>query len=249
MSANPTTPWEDTFRVRSYEADANGFASPVSICNYIQESAGNHAHHLGFAIDQLMERERTWVLFRLSLRMNAYPRWRDDIVVTTWPAGAHRIYAHRDFLVRDLQGGSLGAAGSIWLLVDLNTRRPLKMPAEIDAMAMKDRPRARSADLEKRLVPPKNPAMERRFIARTSDIDVNRHVNNVRFIDWALEAVPRDVREQKRLVELDAEFLAEGFDGDEVASAAEDCGEGRYAHHISRVSDDKRLAIAMSRWG
>ena len=77
--------------MRAYEADERGRASILTVCNYLQEAAGNHAFHLNLAVDQLLKQDLTWVLARLHVRMNSYPRWRDELAITTWPSGANRL--------------------------------------------------------------------------------------------------------------------------------------------------------------
>lgn len=238
----------EPYRVRSYEADAAGFASPLSICNYLQEAAGNHAFQLGVAIDQLAQRDLTWVLFRLSVRMDRYPRWRDDITVVTWPRGITRLYAFRDFELRDAAGGRLGAASSAWMLVDLKRRRPVRMPQEIGAFAVQDRPRALDIEVDERLAAPDRADAERLFRVRLSDLDMNRHVNNVNYVDWALETAPAEIRERHSLAELDVEFTAEAVMSDDIVAQAGMTGPMEFRHRIARRSDGLTLALARTLW-
>jgi medium-chain acyl-[acyl-carrier-protein] hydrolase len=236
--------WNETVRVRSYEAGADGCASILSICNYLQEAAGNHAFALGVAIDQLAAQNLFWVLSRLRVRMDTYPKWRDEIRITTWPCGVERLFAHRDFEIYGPDGRRLGVATSAWLLLDIQKRRPTRMLDVVRNFAVTDRARAFEGDLGTRLAPPPRADAERVFRVRLSDLDVNRHVNNVNYIEWAVETVPPGAG---TLIDLQVEFLAESLSGDEVISRC--AGEGQiYQHELVRSSDRKTLALVRTEW-
>ncbi len=244
------TPWQEQFTVRAYEADARGVASIQTLCNYVQEIAGNHAFALGLAIDQLMAQGITWVLSRLRVKMDSYPRWRDRLTLTTWPSDANRLYAFRDYEIADTSGARLGAATSAWLLIDLKTRRPIRVPPNVAELPVRDRPRALDDAFSDRLRAPDAPENECRFTVRVSDLDINRHVNLVNYIEWSVESVPAEIRNTRTLRDLLVEFHAEGMFGDEAISQsrAEAGKPGLFAHAVRRSSDGKILALARTEW-
>lgn len=236
--------WSETVRVRSYEAGADGRASILSICNYLQEAAGNHAHALGVAIDQLAAQNLSWVLSRLRVRMDEYPRWREDVRITTWPCGVERLFAHRDFEIHGAGGRLLGVGTSAWLLLDIRRRRPARMLDVVKDFAVTDRARAFPEEPATTLSPPPRADSERVFRVRLSDLDVNRHVNNVNYIEWAVETVPPSAGS---VANLQVEFLAESVGGDEVISRCAGAN-GIYEHELIRASDRKTLALVRTEW-
>ena len=80
----PPAVWEETFRTRAYEVDAGGAASPLTLCNWLQEAAGNHANALGWSVDALAPKGLTWVLSRLHLEIGRLPAWKEVVRVATW---------------------------------------------------------------------------------------------------------------------------------------------------------------------
>lgn len=241
---SPTRIWDETFRVRSYEAGANRCASILSISNYLQEAAGNHAFVLGVAIDQLMMQNLSWVLSRLRVHMDVYPKWRDEVRITTWPCGVERLFAYRDFEIHGADGRRLGEATSAWLLLNVQKRRPARMIESVHDFAVLDRPRSFEDGLGERLAPLPHAEIERAFRVRLSDLDVNHHVNNVNYIEWAVETVPTEAGE---LIDLQVEFLAESLSGDEIISRCARAGQ-TYQHELLRASDRKILARARTEW-
>ena len=93
---------EYVFKVRSYECGADGLATMPCICNYLQEAASLNAEDLGFSKSNFDAAggNVSWVLTRLALKMNRYPKWEDDVVVDTFPRGGRRIVAWRDFIIK-----------------------------------------------------------------------------------------------------------------------------------------------------
>ena len=243
-------PHTENFRVRFNEADVTGFATVQTVGNWLQEAADQHARELGWAREQLQARRLFWALTGLRISLTRYPRWRETATIATWPAGADRLFAWRDFELTDATGASLGTATSAWLLVNEDSRRPIRMLPEIAAAALA-RPRALEHDFRSKLTPPERAEFERRFQVRRSDLDVNGHVNNVTFIEWIVESVPPESIGAARVADITLEFQAEALLGDAViAQAAKDpSADGTvFRHQLRRASDERVLAVARTEW-
>lgn len=239
--------WSETLRVRASEVGPDGLARPTALGDWLQEAAGNHATALGWAVDQLGDRGLTWVLSRLHVRVARLPRWRDEVCVSTWPAGAARAYALREFRVSAADGGELAVGTSGWLLVNLESRRPVRPPEGIHEMARHTPGRLLDDPFEK-LPELAAAGHERAFDVRFADLDLNRHVNNVVVIGWALEALPHEVLAGRRLAELEIEFRAESLLGDRVVAQTQLAGDGSFLHRVVRPADGRELARARTSW-
>ncbi len=242
--------WKDTYRIRAYEVDPAGYASIQSLCNYLQESAGNHAHDLGVSVAQLLRNGLTWVLSRLRVEMDTYPGWQDDITVETWPSGVTGLLANREFLVSAGNGRPIARASSAWLVVDIERKKPVRVPPVIHDLRIPERdlplgppPPAREA--------PESYEEEHLFKVRYSDLDMNQHVNNVRYVEWAVESVPSEVMTAGRIVSLDIQYRHETLYGDTVRiETAEwpDADRQAFFHRITRAGDTREAARAITRW-
>ena len=117
---------EQDYGIRSYEIDAGGRLSIPSIFNLLQDAASNHALRLGVSVHQLLEKNYTWVLSRMMLKMDAFPAWRDPIRIRTWPSGIQTVFALRDFEIMDNTDRIIGSAVSAWIVIDADKRRPVR---------------------------------------------------------------------------------------------------------------------------
>jgi len=244
----PPTVWHETYDVRAYEVNPNGHASIQTIGNYLQDAAGKHAEALG--VSHLMDGKLGWVLAYICVQIDAYPTLGDSVVLETWPSGISGVYATRDFALTDQTGKRLSAATSAWLLLDLERRRPIRMPEDVTSIHPPDKPRAIDQSVRK-LRPPVTTVFEQTFAVRYSDLDINAHVNNVRYMEWAVESVPLAETEGHVLRRLELQFKAETHYGEtiHVATGPTDNDAGNaYAHRLTRTSDGKEVAVVHSQW-
>lgn len=253
-------PWSGEFAVHTYELDPDLRLSVPALAGFLQEAAGCNAHELGCSVPQLLEKNLTWVLSRLRLRLRELPGWRARITVQTWPSGLDRLFALRDFRVFS-EGREIGAAVSAWLMLEVTRRRPVRPDSFQDWRRSIHAERSLAVELD-RLPGPEadaSPLQERELAVRWADLDINLHANNGRYVEWLLEAVPMEVLRERRLVELDIDYLAEAAHGERVLSrlfearpesgaAPAAAGLKVFHHAVLRRSDGRELARARSAW-
>lgn len=239
--------WSEGVRVRAHEVGPDGVAAMPALCNWLQEAAGNHATALTWGVENLQEQSLTWVLARLHLRVGRWPRWREELVVRTWPSGVARIYAVREFqLSAGTEVLALGTSG--WVVLDTANRRPVRPGAELAEMASRTPPRLLEDPFERL---PELPAGGEAVEVRVgrSDLDLNGHANNVRFVAWVLDGMPADEAARSVLAELEVDYRAEAREGDVLRVEAGPGGEaGTWLHRITRAADGREVARARTRW-
>ena len=165
----------------------------------------------GFAADPTMvTRQLIWVMTRLQIQMTEYPRWGDVVEVETWLRSEGRAAANREYLLRDVKSKAvLGAATSIWVCVNTEKRRIVRIPEDTRERSApfadlnrpcpiaKDHVRVKIEDIDEARAS-HGPV---RF-AGHMDIDMNNHINNVAYLMWALDLLEDDVFETYRLKQV-----------------------------------------------
>lgn len=230
--------WEESFTVRSYQVDGLNRAQPRTIAQFIQEAAVRHALALGVGRAELPG-ESTWMLSRLRIEMERWPKRGDEVRVVTWPSGRQKLHALRDFSIE-----GYGGATSSWVVVDLARRRPLRLPESVHAIEPPDRPRALGSD-PVRFPLPERFDNQRRFRVRWSECDINAHANQSAYIAWAVDALPEELCERK-LACLDADFRSEACLGDEVVARWTRADQGTVWTVLH--DRDRELARLRMRW-
>jgi len=229
--------------------DARGRLSVISICNFLQDAAGCHAHALGVSIDQLHPLHLTWVLVRMRIELFHHLAWRDQLHVQTWPSQQERLISQRDFVLTDGAGREVGRCVTGWVLMDLQRWRPQRLTSLPTPLPSPDRPRA-LATMPAKIDPPEGLVDAQVFQVGDRDLDRNGHVNNVRYVEWALETVPAHVLNTCRLDALDINFTGEAFHAEDIlaGSRAADDQDSTFHHVIRRQASGEDLARAKTVW-
>lgn len=204
-----------TFKVRSYECGPDGLVTLPNICNYLQEAASLNAEKLGFSKSDFAAEGAniSWVLTRLVVKMRRYPKWEDEVTVETFPRGGRKIVAWRDFAIRDAAGETLGVASSEWMLIDLQTRKLVPIPETVIAAVDAENEPVLGLEPFSRFKYPAAAVSGEPIALRAlkSDIDLNGHVNNVRYLNWMFEPCA-----DMRPAEMEVVFRSETLAGESV---------------------------------
>ena len=234
---------KSVFRVRTYECGADGFATLPTICNYLQEAASVNAEDLGFSKSDFASAGQniSWVLTRLVVKMDRFPKWEDEVIVETFPRGGRKIVAWRDFELKDASGARLGVASSEWMLIDLATRKIVPVPESVFAAAdPADAPVLGESPFSKFRFPDGAPSGSCTFRAQKSHIDLNGHVNNVHYVEWMLEPAEDACPGEAEIV-----YRSEPLAGDE--GRVECASEGDRVFHRVFAPDGRDHIVAWTR--
>ncbi len=253
------------FTIASYELDPRGEARLTTMANYFQEVAYHHANQLGFGYNQMKERRTLWMLSRMKIRMLKLPVWNDTTVVETWPSGIDKLFALRDFRVTDISGELLGVATTCWLIVDMNTHRPIRPGVELERFSkIVFGDPVFESNLEKIVVPDAHGFLGKHKVV-FSDVDIVGHVNNVKYMEWSIDAVMPAGLTDRAIGEFEINFLHEALMGNHVVirggeesiegatmkepdERESEGPEGPFKLTVTREEDGQELIRASIRW-
>ena len=114
------------FSISSYDLDPGGKARLTTLANFFQETAYQHAKELGLGYEDMKVRKTIWALSRMRIQIHRYPAWNERIMLETWPSGAEKLFALRDFRVLDAGGEVIATASTAWLILDMDTHRIIR---------------------------------------------------------------------------------------------------------------------------
>lgn len=179
------------YTVNIYDVDANYNCKYSSLMNYLWDVVVSQSDALG-ETDHGLINNCVWVLLKYDLNILEYPKFRDTITVETDIVGIKKLYGYRSFVIRNSEGTIIVSGISTAILLDLVQRRPVKMSPEQCKIYGIEKELEQTLPLDD-FIKFEDPKYLKDYSIRHSDIDVNKHVNNVKYIEMAVDTLPRDL--------------------------------------------------------
>ena len=211
------------YRVEPQDVDFTLRATIPSLGSAILNTAGIDAHGKGFGVDALNADNHSWVLSRMAVEFDCQPGQYTDYTIATWINEYGRVLSTRNFTLTDAAGNEFGRAVTQWAMIDLKSRSALDLSwvGDAHAAAIVDAPSPTDKPRKIRDVDPAQTAVHKVVY---SDIDFNRHVNTMRYIEMMIDMLPLEMLMQEAPVRLDIHFLRECRYGQTLAVGYEQRG-------------------------
>lgn len=158
-----------------------------------------HTAYVGFDPMYLNRKGLAWILYEWNVQMLETNLYANKISIETFVVQKRGMYFVRYFAIYDSEQKMIGRAFSKWVVADLEKRRIVKIPDEIlqcfgaregiDEIEQKFIEKMPSETL--RQSENRQFSFEQSFSVRFYDVDANCHVNNVRYVEWAVESLHR----------------------------------------------------------
>jgi medium-chain acyl-[acyl-carrier-protein] hydrolase len=242
--------FEKEYKIPVYDTGPDGKLSLYSLFNYFQDIASEHAVRLKFGRDDLMRDNRFWVLSRIAADMYLWPEWEEIIIVRTWPRGTDKLFAIRDYEVLYPNGRHIASGSSSWLIIDRTTKkiqRPDELLSRFNPEATVKNSLGRNAG---KVEPATDPGQKSdAFTIKVSDLDVNLHTNNVRYIKWVIDTYDLNYILDHKPVSLEVNYLAESICGEKIfIRSNRENNTASFNHSVIRYTDDRELCRMRIDW-
>jgi acyl-ACP thioesterase len=236
----------DYYDITSYHAGFTQQLTPVSLFCFLQESALRHANSREFGWLHLAERSEFWVLAKMHVRINRMPNWTAKIRLETWGKEPELLTAFRDFELFDADNQSIILATSSWHILNRDTHRPTTLTHFADDFPIVER-HAVEEKPQKIQIPAIDAVKSETYAVLPSDIDMNQHVNNTKYVQWAMDCIPFAFQKQYALREIEVNFLSQARSGENYFVESYQ-NELNFTHLIISEKENRKLAAVQSKW-
>lgn len=192
----------------------------MSLGKALLNAAEQHAKARGFGMYDVNADNYTWVLSRLCVEMNEMPLVWDQVNVTTWIDNIYKLFTDRNFSIKSPSGKVYGYARSIWALIDYNSRQPQNLeemygsnfsiylnPEELCPISKQGRVR-----------PLNNEDWVKNIKTEYTDIDLNGHVNSIKYIEHIMNLFSlSDYEDGRNLHRIEIAYMAESYFSDNLS--------------------------------
>ncbi|MDR2886396.1 MAG: hypothetical protein LBV26_00075 [Bacteroidales bacterium] len=236
------------YRIHVYETGPDSRLNLASLFNYLQDIASDHAEILGFGRNDLMKCNHFWALSRMYAEIAEWPAWEESIIVKTYPNGTDKLFALRNYEVSYPDGRHIAFATSSWLILDQATRKIQRPEAALSYFNRHSEVQESPLRYASKLEAAGGEAVNSdTFRVRISDLDVNLHTNNVKYLQWINDSYDIDFVKQNTVYSTEINYLSESFYNDEVFLQARAGNNGYYSHSVIR-SDGRELCRVRLGW-
>lgn len=204
------------FTIRHHEAGVDGTLRLAPLFDMFQDAAAEHAQILGCGMEYLQEQGRAWVLSRIAVEITRMPAIGETVTVETYPTGVERLFALRQFTVKDEKNAVIARATSCWLLLDAVALRPLRIAETLGRDLPQNEDKPRHFPVPAKIAPLPENVTELGYTVRLSQIDVNRHLNNAFFAAFVQDMAGALTGEHRMPVTLQILFQHAALPGEEI---------------------------------
>ena len=241
--------FEKEFKLRYFEMDNTGKASPITMMTLLQETAADHCAFAGHSLLSLMSQNLGWVLLSGMMEIDRYPEYNEKIIIRTWLSKYKSIRGTRENIIYDEHYNIIGKAKGLWLFFDIEKRRPKKIPNYFRENWLSCEETSLDHDISSTMQSIKSPQYLNKFTVNRSDTDINKHVNNISYFHWLLESIPKEIIDNYYLHSIDGRFLSESQYGDSIVSYTNKVdGENSFIHEIYIEGNNNPCATAKTIW-
>ena len=203
--------------VDPFNTDFNHRWSWTTLGKALLNAAEHHAKARGFGMMDLNGRHYTWVLSRLTIEMQQMPRVYETVRVNTWIENIYRLFTNRNFSIKGENGEAYGYARSIWAMIDYDTRQPAQLEQMEGGVFQPYLSPEEPCPItpQGRVRPLTDDDFVKAHHAKYSDIDLNGHVNSIKYVEHIMDLFPIEAYQDGRnLQRLEIAYMAESYYGD-----------------------------------
>ncbi len=234
----------DEFTISDLQCDRFGRLKPSAILWFVQEMAGRHCQELSLDWNTLSQKGMFWAIIRHRVRIERMPKKNERVRIETWPMPTTRVAYPRNVVAFDAEGRELWRSTSVWVLMDMQSRAmilPGKSGVEVSGVLRGDELAVPGS------IPPAALSGQLRRTVAFTDLDINGHMNNCRYLDWAADLLSSDFHREHTIRELTLGYLAEAKEGEELTLCYEVGEDDRLQLEILRFDRDTQHRIFCAR--
>ena len=194
------------YQIQYRDVDSNQNLKFSSLLYLFQEASMVHGEAVGRGLDDLYKMNLTWVTLGWNIKVVKMPKYMEKVNVYTWtnlPAGASVI---RQFEMKDIEGNTLAYAEDKFVLFDISKRKLVRISNEIVQSYNPNDERTTMEEFPK-LKELSEYEISKEMEVHLPDVDTNRHVNNIKYVEYILEFIP--IEEQEKIVSMKINYKKE----------------------------------------
>ena len=175
--------------------------------------------------------------YRIGRRATSIRRFQ----YTDMGENVYRLFTDRNFAILNKEGNPVGYARSVWAMISMETRKPADLLTLhggniTNYVCDKECPIGKPGRIK---VAQQAPVAE--YLTKYSDIDINGHVNSIKYIEHILDLFPMETFKEKSIRRFEMAYVAESYYGDTLSFYLEEKAENEYDIEVKK--NDQEVVV------
>lgn len=184
------------FRIGLEDVGHSNKITNKSIIRILENAAGMHSESVNLGLSSIETTGISWILLGWKVKVILRPKYNEELTVNTWGRDSNRAFIYRDYEIYDEEGNLCVIATSKWAIVDIKTGRLAELTPEMTELYKCEEKKIFDTDCNLKLKEPSSTISEITYKTQRRDIDINNHVHNLYYLDFAYEALPQELYEK-----------------------------------------------------
>ena len=233
--------FEKKYTVQVNDIDFRQQLKLSSLFVYLQDMATEHGYRIGVGRDVLQKKYGIiWVLTRVKVDILRYPRFKEEIIIETWPEQPGKLEFNRNFIIYDKNNNIIAKAISQWVLIDFNTRKLRRSSILEEKFPESNRESAIDCNLGK-IKPTGSLVLSYKKTVGYSDIDLNEHLNNAKYIDYIMDCFSIEEHKKHFIKLIEINYLHEALPGETIELYTDTTGVKNNQAYIEGINESTKL--------
>lgn len=215
ISPNFTSVFSKDWEINFTQCTPNGYLKYTDLCNLLQLTAAAHSEIGGISFSDMQEFDQAWVLSRMRVEIKELPKWKDTVTVTTWINTLENSRSVRALEVY-VNGNKLVGSETFWAVFNTKTRRPEQLALPYSHFELFPERKATNESFSKINLHGNAELIYQKKVL-LSDLDIVNHVNNVKYLEWCLDFIPKEMILNQKIANFEMNFMKELSLGDSVS--------------------------------
>ncbi len=185
--------YEYKTQIRYNEINENNELSDKGLLNILSEAAGIHSKEVGYGLNDVEKTNLVWMILYWKVKILKRPKWGTEITIKTWGREFDIVSTWREYEVFDSNGQQIAIATTEWVPIDARKGRVCKITEEIKNSYGIVEKQVFKEELVGKIKEPENMQKIYEYQTKRRDIDTNHHVNNIVYLEFAYDALPKDI--------------------------------------------------------
>ena len=238
--------YKETFKIGLKDIGKDDKIKNRAIIEFLEDLGARHSDLAGYGVNDREKTKISWILLEWKLKITDRPKYGDELEIHTWGRDANRVFTYRDFEIYNQEGKLCAIATSKWAIVNIETGKLAKLTEEmIASYKMEDNKKVFEEELKKIKIPEESKETLEYTVVRR-DIDLNKHMHNLYYLDLAYEALPEEIYKDRPFDKLQITYKREIKLGAKVK-----CNFAKKENKniiIIKSEDNKTLHAAIELW-